>query len=124
MVQSMLKHFSLRAECLKLEVYIIWEVETILKTYKNIDKLNEMNSRKLDCYNDLQLQIGNIDNDTKRYLNNINCIQSKVTNSIINRIQRLTDVKKITEDKYKSLCALSNKFLVTKDLLTHRLGLF
>lgn len=122
-VVSASKSLSLRAECLKLDINLIWEGETILKMYKSIDKLIEVNKHKLNCYNDLQFQMGNISKEINKDLDDIECKNSKTVSSIFNKIQKYNKVKITTEEKCRYLYELHNKIPVTEELLLSRLML-
>lgn len=121
-VKSVSKSLSLRAKCLKLEIHIIWEGDTILKMYKNIDKLIEVNEQKLDSCKHLQLQMGNINKEINRDMNCIIHTSSKMKNSIFKQIQKHSEVKQIAEEKFRHFCVLNNKCSVTEELLVNRLG--
>jgi len=121
-VESVSKSLSLRAKCLKLEIHLIWEGETILKMYKSIDQLIEVNRQKFDCYNDLQFQMGNINTEINKDLDNIKCESSKIISSIFNQIQKYNNVKIVAEEKSRYLNELHNKIPVTEEILLHRLS--
>jgi len=121
-VESVSKSLSLRARCLKLEINLMWEGETILKMYKNINKLIEVNEQQFDCYNDLQFQTGNINTEINKDLDDIKCNRSKTIISIFNQIEKFNSVKIITEDKCRYLNDLHNKIPVTEELLQNRLS--
>lgn len=120
----MLKTLSLRAEFLKLEIRIIWEGDTILKTYKNITKLLEVNGQKLEYYNELQSQMECINEEVNRDLDHIACTSSKMKNSIFYQIQRHDDIAKIVEEKCRNLYILNNKIPAAEELLLNRLGFY
>lgn len=121
-IETLLKSLSLRAECLRLEIRIIWEGDTILKTYKNIIKLIEVNGQKLEYYNELQSQMGCINEEVNRYLDHIACTSSEMKNSIFDQIQRHDDIAKIVEEKCRHLYILNNKIPDAEELLLNRLG--
>lgn len=121
-VESVSKSMSLRAKCLQLEICLIWEGETILRMYKNIEKLIEVNKQKFDCYNDLQFQMGNINTGINKDLDDIKFESSKTISSISNQIQKYNNVKIIAEEKNRYLNELHNKIPVTEEILLHRLS--
>lgn len=119
-VQSVSKSLSLRAECLKLEIRIFWEGDIILKMYKNIDKMIDANGQKLDYYNNLQFEMGNINKEIKK-LDYITYKKSEMKKNIFNQVQRYSDVKSIAEEKFRHMCELNDKFPVIEGLLVNRL---
>ncbi|KAL4090563.1 hypothetical protein QTP88_025369 [Uroleucon formosanum] len=121
-VESVSKSMSLRAKCLQLEICLIWEGETILRMYKNIEKLIEVNKQKFDCYNDLQFQMGNINTGINKDLDDIKFESSKTISSISNQIQKYNNVKIIAEEKNRYLNELHNKIPVTEEILLHSLA--
>jgi len=121
-VESVSKSLSLRAKCLKLEISLIWEGETILKMYKNIDKLVEVNTQKFDCYNEFQFQMENINTEINKDLDNIKCASSKIISLIFNQNQKYNNVKIIAEEKSRDLNELHNNITVTEEILLHRLS--
>lgn len=118
-VQSMSKSLSLRAECLKLEIRIFWEGDIILKMYKNIDKMIDANGLKLDCYNDLQFEMGNVNKEIKE-LDYITHKNSEMKKCILDQVQRYSAVKSIAEEKFRHVCELNDKFPVIEGLLVNR----
>lgn len=120
-VQSASKGLSLRADCLKLEIRILWEGDLILKTYRNVDKLIDVNSQKLDSYNDLQSEMGNVNNEIKYLDTNVICTNSEMKNSTFNLIQKHDIIKNIVEEKFRCMCELNDKFPVIEELLVNRL---
>lgn len=121
-VETILESLSLRAECLRLEIHIIWEGDTILKTNKNITKLIEVNGQKLEYYNELLCQMGTVNEEINRDLDHITCTSFKMKNSIFHQIQRHDAVAKVVEEKFRQLYELDNKILATEELLLNRLG--
>lgn len=121
-VESVSKSLLLRTENLKLEINIIREGDTILKIYKNIDKLIKNNEKKFNCYTDLQSEMGNINTKIKRDLDYIICTNSKLKNNIFDQIQNHSNIKKITEEKFRHMCVLNDKIRNTEELLLKRLG--
>lgn len=121
-VESVSKSLSLRAKCLKLEIYLIWEGETILKMYKSIHKLIDVNKEKFDCYNDFQFQMGNINTELNKNLDDIKCKSSKIISGIFNQIQKYNSVKITAEEKCRYLNELHNKIPVTEELLLNKLS--
>lgn len=119
---SMSKMLSMKAKYLKLEIRIIWEGDSILKMYKNINKLIEMNEHKLNCYNDLQSQMDNINKNINIDLYNITHANLKAIYRISNQIGIHNGVKKITEEKLSHLRILNNKIYVNEEQLVNRLG--
>lgn len=124
-IESVSKSLSLRAECLKLEIHIIWEGDTILKKYNDIDKCIGVNKQKLDYCNDIQFQMKTINDKINSNLNdNIICTNSKIKINMWNQIQKYNDVKQITEKKYKHICVLNNELIDIEELLVNRLGFY
>lgn len=123
-IESVSNNLSLRAGCLKLEIDIIWERDTILKMYEHINKLIEDNKQKLNNYKDIELQTKTIHKQIVNELNdNIVYTYSKIKMKIFNQIQKHNNTKQITEDKFMYLCTLNNNLTVTEELLVNRLGL-
>lgn len=123
-VEAVSKSLLLRAERLKLEIYIHWEGGTILKTYKFIDKIIEDNGTKLNCYNDLLLHIGNIDKDSEKKLNYIVLTSFKMKNIILEQIEKHSYGNQIAEEKFRQMCVLNQKISAIEDLKLNRLGFF
>lgn len=121
-VKSVSKSLLLRTECLKLEINIIWVGATILKIYKNIDKLIEVNEQKLNLSNDLQSQMGNINKEITRDLDYIKCSHFKMKNSLSDQIQNHSKIKKIMEAKFRRMCVLNDKISIIEETLLNRLG--
>lgn len=121
-VNSALKSLSLRAECLELDIRIIWEGNAILKTHKNTLKLIKINGQKLDYYNELQSQMGRchkeIDNDLKYITRTV----PKMNTSLFYQTQRHERIKKIVEDKFSHMCTLNNEIRATEEILVNRSG--
>jgi len=118
LVEATLKIFLLRIECFKLEIRIIWEGNTILKIYRNVDKLIEINNQKLHYYNDLLLEIRNINYEIEKDLNYTASTNSK----LINQIRIHNEAKQIVDDKFRQLCSLNNKIHEIEEFLVNELS--
>lgn len=118
LIEAASKSFTLRVECFKLEIRIIWEGNRILKMYKNIDKLISVNDQKLDCYNNLQFEMGNINNEINKDLDYIMQANSKFKS----QIQLHNDVKEIVEEKFRQMCLLNNEIDEIEELLVNELS--
>lgn len=124
-IESVSKSLSLRAECLKLEIHIIWVGDTVLKMYNNIDNLIGVNKQKLNYFNGIQLQTETLNKQINNDLNdNIMCTNSKMKIKIFDQIQKHNDIKQITEDKFRHMGILNNKLAAIEELLVNRSGFF
>lgn len=120
---SMSEVLSMKTKYLKLEIRIIWEGDSILKIYTNINELIEINKQKLNHYNNLQSQMENTIKKMKKDLYNIAHANTKIKNYLSNQIQIHKEVKKITEEKFRHLSVLNKTIYVTEERLASRLGL-
>lgn len=123
-VESVSKSLSLRAECLKLEIRTRWEGDTILKMYKFIDKLIEVNGSKLNCYNDLLFHIGNINKDAEKTLDFIVHTSFKMKKIILEQIEKHNNVNQIAEEKFRQMYELNQEIRTIEELKLNRLGSF
>lgn len=121
-LESVMESLSLKSECLKLEIILVWEGDKILSILKDIDKFIDVNQRKLNFYNYLQIQMGYIYKELNKYTEYIACSNLKMKNNILNYIQRHNNVNNIIEEKFRHVCELNNMFLIIEDLLENRLG--
>jgi len=86
--------------------------------YKNIDKLVEVNQRKLDRYDDLQSETGNVNSAIDKDLDYMTRTNAKLRD----QIQIHSDVERIAEDKHRRLCLLNDEIREIQELLVNELS--
>lgn len=90
----------------------------MLKMYKNIDKLVEVNRRKLDRYDELRLRTGNVNGAIDKDLDYMTRANAKLRD----QIQIHGDVGQIAEDRHRQLCLLNDEIREIQQLLVNEFG--